>query len=54
MNDFITGKSDWETIQTPFLFQKGQKPKKVTLNLVINGQGTVWIDDVVSSKEPMN
>jgi len=34
-------------------FQKGQRPDKVTLNLVINGKGTVWIDDVVLSKAPL-
>lgn len=50
MNDSIKGKSDWKSIQTPFMFQKGQNPDKVTLNLVINGKGTVWIDDVVLSK----
>ena len=50
MNDPITGKSDWKSLQTLFIFQKGQKPDKVTLNLVINEKGTVWIDDVVLSK----
>ena len=53
MNDTIQGKSDWKTIQTPFMFQKGQKPDKVTLNIVINGKGTLWIDDIVLSKEPL-
>lgn len=53
MNDVAGPKTDWKTIRTPFLFQKGQKPDKVTLNLVINGRGTVWIDDVVLSKEPL-
>ncbi len=53
MNDAVTGKSDWKKIQTPFIFQKGQKPDKVTLNIVINGKGTAWIDDVVLSKEPL-
>ena len=53
MNDAVSQASDWKTIQTPFMFQKGQKPDKVTLNLVINGKGTVWIDDVVLSKEPL-
>jgi hypothetical protein len=51
MNDTVSQKTNWKTIQTPFVFQKGQKPEKVTLNLVINGKGTVWIDDVVLSKE---
>lgn len=53
INDPVSGKSDWKTIQTPFMFQKGQKPDKVTLNIVINGKGTVWIDDVVLSKAPL-
>ncbi len=53
MNDTVKQKTDWKTIQTPFLFQKGQKPDKVTLNLVINGKGTVWIDDIILSKEPL-
>lgn len=51
MNDVVSQKTDWKVIQTPFLLQKGQKPDKVTLNLVINGKGTVWVDDVVLSKE---
>jgi hypothetical protein len=53
MNDIVSGKTDWKIIQTPFLFQKGQRPEKVTLNVVINGKGTVWIDDIVLSKEPL-
>ncbi len=53
MNDVVSQKTDWKIIQTPFLFQKGQRPDKVTLNLVINGTGTVWIDDIVLSKEPL-
>jgi hypothetical protein len=32
---------------------QGQRPDKVTLNLAINGKGTVWIDDIVLSKEPL-
>lgn len=53
MNNGVKQKTDWKIIQTPFLFQKGQKPDKVTLNIVINGKGTVWIDDIVLSKEPL-
>ena len=53
MDSTVTGKEGWKSIQTPFLLQKGQKANKVTLNLVINGTGTVWIDDVALSKEPL-
>jgi hypothetical protein len=53
MNDTVQGVSDWKVIQTPFMFEKGQRPTKVTLNVVINGTGTVWVDDIVLSKEPL-
>lgn len=53
MNDRVGGKSDWKSIQTPFNFQKDQKPDKVTLNVIVNGKGTVWVDDVVLSKAPL-
>lgn len=38
---------------SPFLLQQGQKADKITLNIVINGKGTVWVDDVVLTKEPL-
>jgi hypothetical protein len=53
MNDAVSRKTEWKIIQTPFLFKKGQRPEKVTLNLVINGKGTVWIDEIVLSKQPL-
>ena len=53
MNDVVSQKTDWKMIETPFMLQKGQKPEKVTLNLVINGKGTIWIDCIVLSKEPL-
>jgi hypothetical protein len=53
LNDQLQGKSEWKAIQTPFMFKKGQKPDKVTLNVVINGTGTVWVDDIVLSKESL-
>ncbi len=53
MNDAVSQKTDWKIIQTPFFFQKGQRPDKVTLNLVVNGKGIIWIDDIVLSKEPL-
>jgi hypothetical protein len=51
MNAAVEGQSDWKTIGTTFLLKSGQKPSKVTLNLVIEGSGTVWVDDVVLSRE---
>lgn len=50
LNNPAKGSSEWQQLQTPFILQKGQRPDKITLNLVINGHGTVWVDDVVVMK----
>lgn len=46
MDSVVTGDMDWKTLETPFLLQSGQKAETLTLNLVVNGKGTVWVDDV--------
>jgi hypothetical protein len=53
MNSVVSGTMDWKTLQTPFLVESGQRAKKVTLNIVINGKGIVWIDDIHLLKEPL-
>ena len=42
----LTGTTDWTTEETPFFLRKGDNPDNVKLNLVINGKGTAWIDDI--------
>ena len=46
LDNQLTKTEDWKIFQTPFMLKPGQVPDKVTLNLVINGHGTVWIKDV--------
>lgn len=53
LDDAVKGRSDWKEIKTFFMFEKGQKPEKITLNLSVNGTGAVWIDDAVISKEQL-
>jgi hypothetical protein len=48
----LTGSTDWVTEDTPFFLKAGQNPDNVKLNLVIDGKGTVWIDDVRLLKGP--
>jgi len=48
----VNGTSDWTTLRTVFLLKKGQRPQSVTLNLVVSGTGTVWIDDARLSHQP--
>jgi hypothetical protein len=49
----LAGTNDWVSQETPFFLQKGQSPSRVNLNLVVNGQGTVWLDEVVLAKAPL-
>jgi len=49
----LTGTTNWVTLQIPFFLKKGEKPDYVKLNIVINGTGTVWIDDVRLLKAPL-
>ena len=49
----ITGTMSWMTVATPFFLQSGQKPDLIRLNLVVQGKGRVWIDDVHLMREPL-
>ncbi len=42
----LTGTTDWTTAETPFLLREGENPDNIRLNLVIDGKGTVCIDDI--------
>jgi hypothetical protein len=49
----LTGTTEWTTVETPFFLQKGQNPDRVKVNLVIDGTGTAWIDDIRLIKGPL-
>ncbi len=46
----IGGTTDWKTIKTVFNLKKGEMPDQIMLNVMINGVGTIWIDDILLSK----
>ena len=49
----VSGTTEWTTLETPFLFRKGENPESVKLHLVIDGSGTTWIDDIRLVKGPL-
>lgn len=49
----LTGTTEWTTEETPFFLNKGENPDNVKLNLVIDGKGTAWIDDIRLVKGPL-
>lgn len=48
----LTGNTDWVTEEIPFFLRKGENPDNIKLNLVIEGSGTAWIDDIRLLKGP--
>ena len=46
----IAGTTDWITIKTVFNLRKGDMPDQIKLNVIVDGVGTVWIDDITLSK----
>jgi len=48
----LTGTMSWATVATPFFLEAGQKPDLIRLNLVVNGKGKVWIDDINLMRQP--
>jgi len=48
-----TGTNDWSTVQTSFFLQKDQNPDNIKLQVVITGEGTVWIDNIEILRAPL-
>jgi hypothetical protein len=46
----ISGSTNWVSQETSFFLEKGQKPDLIKLNVVIDGSGTVWVDEVELAK----
>jgi hypothetical protein len=46
LNQSLSGSAKWTRAATPFILKTGENPDNVRLNLVIEGKGTVWIDDI--------
>ncbi len=50
----LTGTAGWTTLQTPFYLRKGENPDNVKLNIIIDGAGIVWVDDLKLIKVPLD
>ena len=49
----LSGSNDWSSMVTPFLLKEGQNPNNIKINIVIDGKGTAWIDDICLLKAPL-
>jgi hypothetical protein len=48
----LGGTNHWVDVEAPFILRKGENPDNIKLNVVINGSGKVWIDDIRLVKAP--
>ena len=53
LDSAISGTVEWCTRETAFILQPGQNPDDVRLNLVVDGSGTVWVDEIEVLKAPL-
>jgi len=49
----VSGTTAWASYQTPFFLKKDERPDLAKLNIVVEGQGTLWIKDVELIKSPL-
>lgn len=46
LDNTLTGNNDWTEVTTPFFLKEGENPDSIHLNLIIEGSGTVYIDNI--------
>ena len=49
----LSGTNDWTRAEIPFFLKAGENPDNVKLNVVVEGTGTVWIDDIRLVERPL-
>ncbi|MDH7515467.1 MAG: hypothetical protein QHI48_06320 [Bacteroidota bacterium] len=48
----LSGTREWSQEETEFFLREGENPNNVKLNIVVDGKGTVWVDDIHLVKDP--
>jgi hypothetical protein len=47
----LSGTTGWTSQETPFSLKAGENPDNIKLNVVVDGAGVVWIDDLHLHKD---
>lgn len=53
IDDAVSGSTDWKSMEAPVYLYSGQKPEKLKLNVVMDGQGTIRMKDVEVLSAPV-
>ncbi len=49
----LSGTNEWTSQTTPFRLEAGQNPDNIRLNVVVEGAGTVWVDEIRLLQGPL-
>jgi hypothetical protein len=49
----LSGTNNWAAVEIPFFLKAGENPDNVKLNIVGEGTGTIWVDDIRLVKRPL-
>jgi hypothetical protein len=50
----LSGTNNWSNMEIPYILKAGENPDNVKLNIVGEGTGTVWVDDIRLVKRPLS
>jgi hypothetical protein len=53
LNSPLSGTTNWVSLEVPFSLQAGENPDNVKLNVVGEGTGTIWVDDIRLIRRPL-
>ncbi len=49
----LSGTTEWRPVETILYLDKGNSPERVKLNLIVEGEGKVWVDSVILEAIPL-
>ena len=53
LNSPLSGTTNWVSLEVPFFLKAGENPDNVKLNVVGEGTGTIWVDDIRLVRRPL-
>jgi len=54
LDSALSGTNNWASLEISFFLKAGENPDNVKLNIVGEGTGTVWVDDIRLVKRPLS
>lgn len=46
LQNTLSGTQEWTSLKTPFFLKENENPDNIKLNIVIEGSGQIWVDNI--------